>query len=482
MAKSPIAVVATAANYASGSSVSSLWSGVLHQRTFFRDLPSERLPVGEYIDKTGVKVDSATVSSAAVLEGWAFDLAKYRIPRETYDSADLAHWLALDTCQTLLDELPPTILNDVNEDKIGVVLGNTLTGETSRANSLRLRWPYIQRTLLRTARENGVELTAEFVSALESQFKAPFPEPGTDSLAGGLANTIAGRLTNYYDWHGGGFTVDGACASSLLSVANVVAALEREDLDLGIAGGVDMSLDPFELVGFSRLGAMSSDTMRVYDRNSSGFLPGEGCGLLALMRLETAERLGVTPLALISGVGISSDGAGGLTRPAELGHRLAAQRAYAAANIDPARIGLFEGHGTGTVVGDEAELNVFATLRPEDAPPAAVGSIKANIGHTKAAAGAAGLIKAVESVRNAILPPATGIAHPAARLTSSNNLTALRAPEPWDQDARVAAVSALGFGGINTHIVVSSTPSSFMPAVRIPEGTGTASVLRRKFV
>src|SRR5262249_52303562 len=152
----------------------------------------------------------------------------------------------------------------------------------------------------------------------EARYKAPFPATNEESLAGGLSNTIAGRICNYFDLKGGGYTVDGACASSLLAVTTACSALASGDVDIAIAGGVDLSLDPFELAGFSRLGAMAKEKMRVFDARSAGFWPGEGCGMLVMMRSEDALLQHRKPYALIRGWGVSSDGHGGITRP-ELG-------------------------------------------------------------------------------------------------------------------------------------------------------------------
>src|SRR5207249_2939362 len=118
-----------------------------------------------------------------------------------------------------------------------------------------------------------------------------------------------------FNLHGCGYTVDGACASSLLAITTACSALEAGDLDVALVGGVDLSLDPFELVGFARLGALASDDMRVYSQESNGFWPGEGCGFVVLMRRGDAEASHRRVYAVIRGWGVSSDGHGGLTRP-----------------------------------------------------------------------------------------------------------------------------------------------------------------------
>ena len=229
-----------------------------------------------------------------------------------------------------------------------------------------------------------------FLDNLELEYKQPFPEVGDETLAGNLSNTIAGRICNYFDLKGGGYTLDGACSSSLLAVANACSALVAGDLDVALAGGVDLSLDPFELLGFAKVGALAAEEMRVYDVRSAGFLPGEGCGFVVLMRYEDAVTQQRRIYATIRGWGISSDGAGGITRPEVAGQVLALKRAYRRAGFGIDTVAYFEGHGTGTTVGDATELKAISRARRDaniNIKPAVIGSIKANIGHTKAGGG-----------------------------------------------------------------------------------------------
>jgi enediyne polyketide synthase len=177
---------------------------------------------------------------------------------------------------------------------------------------------------------------------------------------------------------------------------------------VALAGGVDVSIDPFEIVGFAKTGALAGDAMRVYDKRASGFWPGEGCGLIVLMRHEDAVRARRRIYAVIRGWGVSSDGSGGITRPEVEGQVIALRRAYARAGYGADTVAYFEGHGTGTAVGDATELQALSRARREaasatEAGPAVVSSVKAIIGHTKAAAGVAGLIKATMALGAQIL-------------------------------------------------------------------------------
>ena len=457
-----IAIVGMACQYPDASSPVELWENVLAQRRAFRRIPSERLSLSDYFSADRSDCDRTYLTEAALIEGYEFDRVRFRVAGSTFRAADLVHWLALDIADRAFQDAGFPAGEGLPLDATGVLLGNTLTGEFSRANLVRLRWPYVRRVVEAELQKTDwpAAQRLSFLENLETQYKAPFPPFGDESLAGGLANTIAGRICNHFNLKGGGYTVDGACSSSLLAVAQACSALVAGDLDVALAGGVDLSLDPFELVGFARVGALASDEMRVYDARSAGFWPGEGCGAVVLMRQEEALAQHRHIYAVIRGWGISSDGSGGITRPEVEGQLLALKRAYRRAGFAPATVAYFEGHGTGTSVGDATELQVLSRARREadvaELSTAAIGSIKANIGHTKAAAGVAGLIKASMALQAQILPPTTGCDTPHPLLTEAEPaLRVLATGETWPTEMPLrVGVSAMGFGGINTHIVL----------------------------
>lgn len=461
-----IAIVGMACRYPDARSPGELWDNVLAQRRSFRRMPPERLRLEDYYSPDRAAVDAIYSTEAALIDDYDFDRARFRVSGSTFRATDMAHWLTLDVASQALADAGFPDGQGLPRSSTSVIIANTLTGDQSRANVLRLRWPYVRRAVA-AALDGRTELDhaarRAFLARLEEVYKAPFPAVGEDSLAGGLSNTIAGRVCNYFDLKGGGYTVDGACASSLLAVIHAATALVGGDADVALAGGVDLSLDPFELVGFAKAGALADGEMRVYDRRSCGFWPGEGCGVVVLMRLDDALAQRRKVLARLDGWGISSDGGGGMTRPEVEGQKLALRRAYARAGFGIETVGYFEGHGTGTVVGDATEIEALDALRRESAGggslhPAAIGSIKANIGHTKAAAGLAGLIKAVLAVDSRLRPPTTACSEPHPRLLADGvTLRTLERAQPWTADAPVrAAVSSMGFGGINAHVVISA--------------------------
>ncbi|MFF9347137.1 SDR family NAD(P)-dependent oxidoreductase [Streptomyces sp. NPDC014734] len=457
-----IAIVGMACRYPDATGPAELWDNAIAGRRAFRRLPDARMRLDDYWDADPAAPDRFYARTAAVLEGYEFDRVGHRIAGSTYRSTDLTHWLALDTASRALADAGFPVGEGLPRERTGVVVGNTLTGEFARANVMRLRWPYVRRVMAAALKGQDWEegRVADFLADVETAYKRPFPDIDEDSLAGGLSNTIAGRICNHFDLNGGGYTVDGACSSSLLSVTTAATSLLNGDLDVAVAGGVDLSIDPFEIIGFAKTGALARTEMRLYDRGSNGFWPGEGCGMVVLMREEDARAGNHHVYATIAGWGISSDGQGGITRPEIGGYRLALRRAYERAGFGIDTVPLFEGHGTGTVVGDATELGALTRERAAAGSTgrAAIGSIKGMIGHTKAAAGVAGLIKAAMAVDSRTLPPAIGCVDPHDLLTADDaNLRVLRKAETWPDAPCRAGITAMGFGGINTHVVLDES-------------------------
>lgn len=447
-----ISIIGIGCIYPDAFSPIELWNNVLSKRKAFRNIPKSRIDLSYYNDESN---DSIYIKKAALIKNYNFDRKKFQISSNVFNSADLTHWLALDVAHRTLTDSGFMDGNGLNKEKTAVVVGNTLTGEFSRSELMRLRWPYVKRLLETKLSSLSINIQ-DFISDFEKSYKEPFNEPNEDSLSGGLSNTIAGRISNYFNFNGGCFTVDGACSSSLVAITQACNLLENNSIDYALVGGVDLSLDPFELIGFSRISAMSRGDMKVYDKNSDGFLPGEGCGFVLLTKTENAIENGIKKYCDIIGWGISSDGSGGLTRPEIGGQKLAIQRAYEKGNISPNDITLFEGHGTGTVIGDYTELSALNQILNNSNNKHFIGSIKTNIGHTKAAAGIAGLIKSIMSLQTQIIPPITSNNNPHEEITKiDSKLCISQKSIPWPKDrSLIAGVSSFGFGGINSHVIL----------------------------
>ena len=460
----PIAVIGMACWYPGARNHRELWENILARRRQFRQLPDQRFPIADYYQPNGSEPDKTYLSRAAVIDGFSFDWASRRIPYTTFQNTDTVHWLALETAIKAIEDAGYP-LDDLPGEYMGVIVGNSLTGEMTRSNTMRLRWPYIQRAFRAAARSRNLSdnQAAEIETAMKDCYKSVFPSVNEDTLAGGLSNTIAGRICNFLNLCGGGYTVDGACSSSLIAVATAATGLMNKDLNLAIAGGVDISLDPFELVGFARTGALTKDDMTVYDRRASGFIPGEGCGFVVLKRLDDARRDKDYIYAILHGWGISSDGKGtGITAPNPTGQAKALKRAYARAPYGIEDLNFLEGHGTGTAIGDQIELEGIA-LAMKDAQISqkkfcGITSLKSIIGHTKAASGAGGFIKAVMGVNRRILPPTAACRdpHPLFNTLAHSLYPILQGEQRKPMEILRAGVSAMGFGGINCHVTLES--------------------------
>jgi enediyne polyketide synthase len=461
--RSDIAISALACRYPDAATPEALWSNVLEGRRSFRALPPERIDLDGYRGDRVGEADSIAPIRAGLISDWAFDRARFRIPQ--------AHWLALEVAAQAIEAIGGP--GAVEPERVAVVVANTLTGEFSRANSLRLRLPFLDGVVAQACDRLGLDdadaldLRREFGTVLRDRLA----EPNEETLAGGLANTIAGRIANYFDFKAGAYVIDAACASSLVALADAAGLIETGAADVVLVVAVDLSLDPFELVGFSRNGALATENMWVFDARSSGFWPGEGAGAAVLARGADVARRGLPRVASLRGWGISTDGAGGLTRPDCDGQHRALTRAYAKAAADPADLMMVEAHGTGTAVGDPTEIRALARLAEGRRSPLAVGSIKANIGHTKAAAGLAGLIKAVFALNAGIVPPHVGceVPHPVFD-EAGNRVYPVQDPAMAPPQRRaIAGVSGFGFGGINAHVVVEAGQrrrcgAAFLPA------------------
>ncbi len=228
-----IALVGMACRYPDADNPKALWENVLAKRRAFRRLPPERLNLADYFAEDPTVPDAIYSSQAAVIEGYEFDRVKYRVAGNTYRSTDMTHWLALDVAAQALEDAGFPNGKGLSKERTGVLVGNTLTGEFSRAALMRLRWPFVRRMVDAELRKQGweIERRKSFLIDLEQNYKKPFEPVGEETLAGGLANTIAGRICNYFDFGGGGYILDGACSSSLIAIANACSALVAGDID-----------------------------------------------------------------------------------------------------------------------------------------------------------------------------------------------------------------------------------------------------------
>ncbi|MEV6823805.1 beta-ketoacyl synthase N-terminal-like domain-containing protein [Amycolatopsis sp. NPDC051102] len=460
-AAEPIAVVGVSALMPGSADADGFWRTVVQGRDLVTDVPPSHWLIADYYDPDPAAPDKTYGYRGAFLDPVDFDPLAHGLPPSALPATDTSQTLTLLAAQRLLDDLarhgPPTY----DRERVSVILG---TGPLELLTTMgnRMQRPVWAKAL----RESG--LPEDRVDALCDRIAEHYVPWQEASLPGLLSNVVAGRVANRFDFHGTNFVTDAACAGSLAAVSSAVNELRLRQADMVVTGGVDTLNDIVWYTCFSKTPALSpTGDCRPFSADSDGMVLGEGVVLFALKRLADAERDGDAVYAVIRGVGTSSDGRGtAVYTPLPEGQVRALRRAYAAAGYEPGTVELVEAHGTGTRAGDAAETaalrEVFGATAPD--PWCALGSLKSQFGHTKATAGAAGLLKAVLALHHQVLPPTIKVTrpNPALGLTGSpfrvNTET-----RPWIRGSahpRRASVSSFGFGGTNFHV----TAEEYVPS------------------
>jgi acyl transferase domain-containing protein/NADP-dependent 3-hydroxy acid dehydrogenase YdfG/acyl carrier protein len=457
----PIAVVGIGALLPGSPDAGTFWRTVVAGRDLITDVPADRWLAEDYYDPDPAAPDKTYARRGAFLPDVGFDALAFGIPPNTITSTDTAQLLALMVAEQVLTDAGG--LPSMNRERVGVILGaaslELLSHMTAR----------IQRPVwLKALRQNGIpEAEAQAVCDSIAGHYAPWQE---STFPGLLGNVVAGRIANRFDLHGTNHTTDAACASSFAALSAAVSELALGRSDLVISGGVDTANDIGMFMCFSKTPALSpSGDCRPFSDAADGTMLGEGIAMYALKRLADAERAGDRVYAVIRGIGTSSDGRStAIYAPLPEGQSRALRRTYEEAGYDPGTVELVEAHGTGTSAGDAAE---FAALRQvygesgrADPQWCAIGSVKSQIGHTKCAAGAVGLLKAVLALNHKVLPPMIKVDRPNPAMTIDGSPFYLNTQaRPWVRSAdhpRRAAVSSFGFGGSNFHVTLEEyTPS-----------------------
>jgi phthiocerol/phenolphthiocerol synthesis type-I polyketide synthase A len=284
---------------------------------------------------------------------------------------------------------------------------------------------------------------------------------------GNAANFAAGRLAYFLGVRGPALVIDTACSSSLVAVHLACQSLRRRESDTALAAGTNLILRPENSIACSRFGMLSpSGRCKTFDASADGYVRSEGCGVVVLKRLSDALRDGDRVLAVVRGSAVNQDGASsGQTVPNGPAQQALLRQALAASRLRPSDIDYIEAHGTGTALGDPIELDALSQVfsEREGAAPLVLGSVKTNFGHLESAAGIAGFIKTVLTVRNGYIPRHLNF----ERLTphaseGASRFTIASQPMGWPSvgRARRAGVSSFGVSGTNAHVVVEQAPDA----------------------
>ena len=453
----PIAIIGVECIFPKAEILKDFWSNVREGVDAITKVPETHWNIDEYFDKDPQTPDMTYGYTGGFIPHIDFDPLEYAIAPNVMEAIDTSQLLGLIVANRLMEKTGYGLKGDFNRDKTSVVLGITGSLKSIIPLGARLGFPIWQKAM----RDAGIneDLTEKAVENIAGSYV----EWQEQSFPGLLGNVVSGRIANYMDLGGTNCTVDAACGSSLSALHLACLELSTGKSDLAITGGVDTFNDVFMFMCFSKTPALSpTGQAKPFDHKSDGTIIGEGIGMVLLKRLEDAEKDGDNIYAVIRGVGTSSDGkSGSIYAPKSEGQVKAMAEAYKVADISPRTVELMEAHGTGTKVGDITELSSMLTLYgkvSDDKEWCALGSVKSNMGHTKAAAGTAGLIKIALGLHHKVLPPTIKVEKPLGDLATGNSPFYVNADKrPWlstKEHPRRAAVSAFGFGGSNYHCVV----------------------------
>ncbi len=457
----PIAVIGVAAMMPDAKDLTSFWQNIIDSHVSIKEIREGRWPGPvEHFWTEGKPGDIAHgytyAKIGAFVEDYEFDWRRWRQPPGTIPQIDPCQLWAVSVSAKAIEQAGyGEGEKQFPRERAGVVFANALGGENRNMSNIRV-WSNHTAEL---AKEHGMPASSKdaFMDAVNEHS----PKVDEDTMPGELANVVSGRVANLLDLQGPNHAMDAACASSMAAVMDACRLLQTRQADVMLAGATDRTMDPATYAKFSAIGALSPTHSTPFDARANGFVMGEGAGVMVLKRLSDAIEDDDTIHAVIRGIGGSSDGRGkGITAPSQRGQIQAIARAYNQAGYPASSVELVEAHGTSTKVGDATELSTLTRLWTDVASGdnVAVGSIKSQIGHLKAAAGIAGIIKSVMALHHRTIPPSAGFETPNPTVDWANipffvPTSPLEWPEP-ESHPRRAGVSAFGFGGTNFHIAL----------------------------
>ena len=432
----PIAIVGRSCVLPGALSPEALWDAVVSGRDLVSSAPAGRWgTLAVHAQGTPeASADRAWSERGGYVSGFesVFDPRGFSIPADQVLGLDpLFQWVLHVTREALRD----SGITDVT--RTGLVLGNLSFPSSSMSR-------FAERVWLGEAAANALGIG---------------PVDARNRFMSGLPAHLAARALGL---SGAAFSLDAACASSLVALEIACARLHDRQDDVMLAGAVNRADDLFIHTGFCALGALSkTGRSRPFHAEADGLIPAEGAGVLVLQRLADAVAEGRLIYGVIRGVGTSNDGRGsGLLVPSRSGQEVAMRRAFEGSGLSPADVSLLECHATGTTIGDRTEIEstsaVYAGV--SELP---VGSLKSNLGHLITAAGVAGVIKILEAQRHGIRPPSLGAERQNPALAGSA-LRVVTQAEAWT-GRRAAGISAFGFGGNNAHALIEPYDPARIP-------------------
>jgi acyl transferase domain-containing protein/NAD(P)-dependent dehydrogenase (short-subunit alcohol dehydrogenase family) len=455
-----IAIIGMACILPGAKDLESYWRNILTGADLISEVPESRWNPATYYDPKAQDANKSISKWGGFIDETEFDPLEFGIPPNSMGAIEPTQLLSLKVAKRALEDAGYQT-RSFDRERTSVIFGAEAGTDLSSAYGFRAQFPM-------------------FAGPIPAELDAHLPSLTEDSFPGVLANVISGRIANRLDLGGSNYTVDAACASSLAALDLAIKELTDGESEMVLCGGADLHNSINDYLMFSSVKALSpSGKSHPFAADGDGIVIAEGVAVVVLKRLPDAIRDGDRIYSVVKAIGSSSDGKSlGLTAPRKEGQMRALNRAYERAGLNPTEIELVEAHGTGTVVGDRTELETLSTVFFEAGAlnrQCALGSVKSQIGHTKCAAGLAGVIKTSLALYHGIVPPTLHVqeANPYYR-PSANPFYFSSVAIPWVRKERKAAVSAFGFGGTNFHTVLTSYSE---PEEALPASQGRAAEL-----
>jgi acyl transferase domain-containing protein len=467
----PLAVIGMSSIFPQAHNLQKYWDNILNKVDAIVDIPASRWKIDDYYDPNPAAPDKTYCKRGGFIPDILFDPAEFGLPPNILEATDVTQLLSLVVAKECLEDSGYGEGREFTRENVGVILGFVGIGSKLVIPLMaRLQYPVWEKVL----RSHGIP--AEDIQKIIEKIKLAYPGWEENTFPGSIGNVISGRIANRFDLGGTNCVVDAACASSLAAIHMAASELIEGRADMMITGGVDLDNSIGAYMCFSKTPAFSKrQNSSPFDKDSDGMMVGEGIGMVMLKRLADAQRDGDRIYAVIKGIGTSSDGRfKSIYAPRPAGQSLAMRRAYVEAGYSPKTVGLIEAHGTGTMAGDPAEFQGLNEVFSEDNPNKqyiALGSVKSQIAHTKAAAGIASLIKVSLALYHKVLPATIHVNTPNPKLEIEKSPFYLNTEiRPWVKPAnyaRRAGVSSFGFGGTNFHVALEEYESEHTVPYRL---------------
>ncbi|MBF0443829.1 MAG: erythronolide synthase, partial [Oligoflexales bacterium] len=439
-----VAIIGIACIYPESKNIDEYWQNIISGRNAISEVPEERWNIQTYFDPDA---ESKAGGEKSISKWGGFipdieiDPLAFGIPPKTMTAIDPMQILSLMVAKNALEDAGYWNRN-FDRDFTAVIFGAGSGSDLPGIYGLRCWYP-------------------TFFGPLPRELDERLPPISEDTLPGILSNVVAGRITNRFDLGGTNCTIDAACGSSLAALNLAVKELTLGTANMVLCGGADLHNSVADYIMFSGVKALTKkERCSPFDSQADGTILGEGISCVVLKRFEDAKRDKDRIYAVIKGLGCASDGRHlGIAAPRKDGQKRSLERSYKMAGVSPASVGLVEAHGTGTVAGDNIELSCLNEIFSEAGAKrgaCVVGSVKSQIGHTKCAAGMAGLIKVAKSLYHGVLPPSINIKSPNQVYQQEvSPFSFSDMSKPWSSAEKYGGVSAFGFGGTNFHAVLT---------------------------